>query len=278
MKHMTSSVIRFTKMHGLGNDFMVIDNIDQVLNSKHLPISQLGNRHTGIGFDQLLLIERGQQADFFIRIFNADGSEAEQCGNGLRCVARLIHEDKLSEKSTFTLATKAGIFSVAIKNYDHITVSMGMPTIQENQFELVSTHHHSQPEKWLLSTISIGNPHAILKVEAIESAAVEDIGPAISTHPHFTHGANVGFMQVIDRQHIRLRTYERGTGETLACGSNACAAAIAGIINHWVDRKIVVEFSQGNLEIEWKGDDQPIQMTGPACRVFSGAFPLSSRT
>lgn len=261
--------IRFTKMHGLGNDFVVINNLTPSCTLKQTMITQLANRHIGIGFDQLLLLEPSNQADFSCRIFNADGSEAEQCGNGLRCVARFIHETGLHKKSSLTLETKAGIFPIYIQDYDHIRVSMGVPIVQEMLTTLTL-----KPEMIIpISVLSLGNPHAIVKMDNL-LGITKQLGSAIATHTYFPEGANVGFMQVINPKHVRLRTFERGVGETYACGSNACAAAVAGIINGWLQAKVTVEFQYGSLLIEWEGNDYPIQMTGPATNVFSGQVIL----
>jgi diaminopimelate epimerase len=259
--------IQFTKMHGIGNDFVVIDAINQTVNLNEVPIAQLGNRNTGIGFDQLLVIEPSTKADFFCRIFNSDGSEAEQCGNGLRCVARFLHENKLINTTSFALETKAGIFPVNITDYDHVCVTMGVPTIKE---PLVDIQIDVIPDKTAISVLSVGNPHAILKVAGLQQVNAALLGKAISSHSYFPQGANVGFMEIINKDHIHLRTVERGAGETLACGSNACAAAIAGIKNGWLAPKVQVEFSQGSVWVEWQGDGRPVYLTGPAQTVFTG--------
>ena len=261
-----NDTIRFTKMHGLGNDFVVINSIDQPIDRHRLPVKALADRHTGIGFDQLLLIAPSSKADFFCHILNADGSEAEQCGNGLRCVARFLHEEGLHSKQTLTLETIAGTFPVFIKDYDHIQVTLGIPVIDHALFELPLSQHHRQ-----ISLVSTGNPHAILRVDQLEERAFVTEGAEIASHPHFVHGVNVGFMQIMNGSHARLRTLERGAGETLACGSNACAAAIAGIINGWLQPSPVnIEFRYGSLLIEWEGEGKPVHMTGPATRVYSG--------
>ncbi len=264
---MPSTSFHFTKMHGLGNDFVIVNATDHPLVLSSPLIAQLGHRHTGIGFDQLLMIEPSQQADFFCRIFNADGSEAEQCGNGLRCVARFVHEKKLQTSSHLRIETRAGVFPVMIRDYDHIRVTMGVPQIQEKYIELKIAE-----KLFRLSVLSLGNPHAIIKIESIAAVPVLDWGTAISEHHFFPQGANVGFMQIITPQHIRLRAFERGVGETYACGSNACAAVAAGILNGWLDHRVKVEFKLGYLEIEWAGEDKPLQMTGPAVRVFEGNY------
>lgn len=267
-----SSSLSFTKMHGLGNDFAVVNTLAQPLTPDVLAIAKLADRHRGIGFDQLLLIEPSQEADFFCRIFNADGSEAEQCGNGLRCVARFIHEQGLTASRTFSIATKAGVYPLHIDDYDHIRVTMGTPDIQETLVEL----NIATVNRIALSVLSVGNPHAIVKVDSIQSALPATLGEPLSTHAYFPQGANIGFMQIISPHHIRLRTFERGVGETFACGSNACAAAVAGMINGWLQPRVDVEFRYGTLTIEWEGKGKPIHMTGPATHVFSGTIALNN--
>lgn len=263
--------INFTKMHGLGNDFIVIDAIHQSFDAKKLSVIHLADRHIGIGFDQLLMIEPSKQADFYCRIFNADGSEAEQCGNGLRCVARFLQEKKLNVNSFFSIETKAGIFPVQINDYDHICVTMGAPHVQEKLLEL---QLHSNPNTIIASVLSLGNPHTIIKVDAVDTVHMEKWGTEISQHAFFPNGTNVGFMEVLNRHHIRLRTFERGVGETLACGSNACAAICTGIINGWLQHKVTVEFRYGSLSIEWDGENTPIRMIGPASHVFDGEINM----
>lgn len=255
----TLSPIKFTKMHGLGNDFVVIDAINQNVDISKYQMSLLSHRYLGIGFDQLLLIGPSTDADFSCRIYNADGSEAEQCGNGMRCVARFIAQENLSDKYHLTIETKAGIIPIEIKDYDNIRVTMGVPNFIQN----------SGAE---FTALSIGNPHAILKVNAIEDVHVIEIGQKISRHQVFPQGANVGFVEIVNRDEIRLRTFERGVGETYACGSNACAAAAAGIQNRWLNNKVRVELVFGHLLIEWDGGQSPIVMTGPASYVYNGEF------
>ncbi len=266
--HQEIKPIVFTKMHGLGNDFVIINTLNQAVDISKLAIKELADRHRGIGFDQLITIEAARQGDFFCRIYNADGSEAEQCGNGLRCVARLLHEEKWHQHASFKLETKAGVFPLTIHDYDNIQIVMGAPHIQEKLTSL--TIHSAGVEQLAMSVLSVGNPHAIVKMDSIDQLAAEQLGSAISTHPCFTQGANVGFMEIIDREHVRLRTYERGSGETSACGSNACAAAVAGIANGWLTGRVQIAFKHGCLLIEWQGENHPIYMTGPAARVYSG--------
>ena len=257
--------LHFSKMHGLGNDFIIIDGVSQPFSIKDLPIAQLADRFTGIGFDQLLVLLPSVKADFACRIFNSDGSEAEQCGNGLRCVARLVHEKKLISTNHLSLETLAGIISVTITDYETITINLGIPELQNKTLILA-------PFSEKLSVLSLGNPHAILSVEAVQDYPVATLGSAIGAHPFFTQGTNVGFMEIVNRQHIRLRTFERGVGETLACGSNASAAAVAGIWNDLLDHKVRVDLTLGSLWVEWEGMQQPVMMTGPASYVFSGTM------
>lgn len=264
--------LRFTKMHALGNDFVVIQSVNAPFEASQLPIAKLADRHRGIGFDQLLVIEPSSKADFFCRIFNADGSEAEQCGNGLRCVARFIHEQGLSQKSPLLLETKAGVFTLQVQDFDHICVTLGAPEVKEHLVELTL---NSQAGSIPISILSLGNPHAIVKVDAVDLVSADQLGSEISSHVRFPQGANVGFMQILDASHIRLRTFERGVGETYACGSNACAAAVAGIANGWLAHRVNVGFRYGSLLIEWEGGQSAVRMTGPASNIFSGEITLS---
>ena len=259
--------IKFSKMHGLGNDFVVINAVLEPVSIQKSWVQKLSDRRTGIGFDQLLLIESSKKADFACRIFNADGSEAEQCGNGMRCVARFLHEAKLISAKSLTLDTQAGIISVVIHDYDSIQVNMGVPRLDQKNAVL----HPATVEKSVeLSILSMGNPHAILHVSSLQACPISELGPAIGRHSHFPNGTNVGFMEILNRQHIRLRTFERGVGETLACGSNACAAVVAGIWNELLDNSVQVELEQGSLRIEWAGEKKPVLMTGSANRVYDG--------
>jgi diaminopimelate epimerase len=267
-------------MHGLANDFVVINRMECPFEMNQLDITLLADRHLGIGFDQLLLIEKSTKADFSCRIFNADASEAKQCGNGVRCVARFIHEEKLSSQPSVSLETLAGIVNIVIKDYEHIEVIMGHPRFDPQEIPFLIEKNANIYEVANLSpnqltVLSMGNPHAILQVPSIKDYPVHDIGTKISSHPAFPDGVNTGFVEVIDRKHIRLRTYERGSGETFACGTNACAAVVAGIKNGWLDPIVTVELRYGHLVIEWQGNDNPVKMTGPAMSVFSGVFDIS---
>jgi diaminopimelate epimerase len=270
-----AETLQFSKMHGLGNDFMVIDGINQHVDSKKIPIQKLANRYVGVGFDQLLLLESSTSADFACRIFNADGSEAEQCGNGMRCIARFIHEKELSVKNQFTIHTKAGQISVEILTGRDVRVAMGFPILTPAAIpflaDLEKTLYEITIDKPIkIGVVSMGNPHAIVKVEDVSEYPVTEWGAKIAASTLFPQSANVGFMEVVDRQHIRLRTYERGVGETNACGTNACAAVVSGILNGWLDEKVTVELLYGSLLIEWQGRQTSVFMTGPAEEVFLG--------
>ncbi len=268
---MKQQTIHFTKMHGLGNDFVVIDAIHQRLDWHTLPVTLLADRHLGIGCDQVLLIEPSKNADFFCRILNADGSEAEQCGNGLRCVARFLHERKLHSSTSLTIETIAGVFPVEIKNYDQIRVTIPAANIESSNLQLQLPPSGTTVKG---SALSMGNPHFIIQVPDIHTAATEQVGQSIATHPTFPNGTNVGFMQIMNKNHIRLRTYERGAGETNACGSNACAAVAAGILEGSLQHSVQVDFKYGQLQIEWEGKGKPVHMNGPAASIFDGDITI----
>lgn len=261
--------LNFCKMHGLGNDFVIVSAFHQTVALEKPAIARLADRHCGIGFDQLLVVGPSTQADLHCRIFNADGSEAEQCGNGLRCVARFAQEEKIIAKSLLTIETKAGLIQVEIEDYDRIRANMGLPIIDPGP---VMVTVDAFPVA--LTTLSLGNPHAIYRVEATQTVPVAAWGATIEKHSVFSQGVNVGFMEVRDRKKIGLRTYERGVGETLACGSNACAAVVAGITQGWLDPRVDVGFACGNLQVEWQGEGQPVFLTGPASRVFTGTIEI----
>lgn len=265
-------------MQGLGNDFVVIDATHQSPDLHSLAIKTLADRHIGIGFDQLLLIEKSETADFACRIFNADGTPAEQCGNGIRCVARFVHEEKLTSKKAFTIETQAGITPVSIDTYDTITADMGVPRFKPDEIPLLQATQQKlyelkvQGDVYHCAIVSMGNPHAIIKVPALSSFPVTEMGAKIAQLPIFPQSCNVGFMEIIDKQHILLRTFERGAGATLACGTNACAAVVAGIMNDWLDHKVTVQLALGNLIITWEKVTDSVKMMGPALRVFSGVI------
>jgi len=258
-------------MHALGNDFILVDAIQQPLVLEKATIIKLADRRQGIGFDQLLLLGPSSQADRRCHIFNADGSEAEHCGNGLRCVARFMHEEKIISKSQLTIETKAGLIQLEIKDYDKIRANMGLPKINP---ESVMIRLDDIPAAF--TVLSLGNPHAIHRVPSCAAVPVAAWGAKVAKNDAFPRGVNAGFMEIVNREKICLRTYERGVGETLACGSNACAAVVAGVLHSWLDSRVKVTLPQGNLEVEWDGENQAVFLTGPAARVFNGVIELRS--
>lgn len=268
--------LKFTKMHGLGNDFSVFDGISQKLALSINDIQKLADRHMGIGFDQLLTVEAGKEgiSDFHYRIFNADGSESGQCGNGVRCVARFLIENKMTDKKHLCLSAKAGVMEVEVNDFERIKVNMGAPVLEPMSIPLHMPHRAKQYVLNLFETeqkimsVSMGNPHAILQVEDVATAPVAVVGQRISHHPAFPERTNVEFMQILSRQKVKLRVYERGVGETLACGTGACASVVAGIINGYLDNHVEVELPGGVLNIEWQGEGHPVMMTGPAVAVY----------
>jgi diaminopimelate epimerase len=274
--------IHFSKMHGLGNDFVVIDAIRQNIHLSSEQIRFIGDRHFGIGCDQLLLVERPTTpgADFRYRIFNADGSEVEQCGNGARCFARFVRDQGLSDKDELTVETARGIIYPRIEANGEVTVNMGIPRFDPAALPFQAEQQQLRYELDVpgqtitIGAVSMGNPHAVLRVDDTDSAAVATLGPAITRHPRFSKGVNSGFMQIVDRGHIRLRVHERGAGETLACGTGACAAVAVGRAWHELDEVVRVDLPGGQLLIRWPGAGQPVLMTGPATHVFEGTIEL----
>lgn len=270
---------KFTKMHGLGNDFIVIDRINQDLNLKPEQIAKLAHRNTGIGFDQMLLIERSNhtEIDFNYRIFNADGHEVGQCGNGARCLALFAKHYGLSNKNHLRVATKTTQMNLHI-NQDHtVSVDMGIPQLHPAAIPLRAPQQATTYQLTLhdgntvsLHAISVGNPHAVLLVNEVLNAPLSSIGHELSIHPDFPEQANVGFMQIISPQHIKLRVYERGCGETLACGSGAVAAVAIGQLYHQLSKQVQVSLAGGELIIDWPAQDKAIRLTGPATFVYEG--------
>lgn len=275
--------LKFSKMHGLGNDFVVLDGVRQHISLTAEQIRALGNRHTGIGFDQLLLVETplSVDADFRYRIFNADGSEVEQCGNGARCFVKFVHEQGLTEKPAIVVETKRGIIYPRLEAGGLVTVDMGRPRFAPNEIPFISETDLPEQELKLsegvsvqIGVVSMGNPHAVTVVNDIDLAPVSVQGPQIENHERFPQRVNAGFMQVLDRHNIKLRVYERGAGETLACGTGACAAVVAGIRQNLLTSPVCVQTRGGALNISWTGSDQPVVMTGPAVTVFTGEIEL----
>jgi diaminopimelate epimerase len=274
-------MIQFTKMHGLGNDFVVIDAINQHVKLTSEQIRFMADRHFGIGFDQLLLVERpvSDNADFKYRIFNADGSEVSQCGNGARCFARFVRDKNLGNNNQILVDTNAGQLLLSFAD-DLITVNMGIPNHEPAKIPLlVNSEAPDYPVyiddvEYRFSAVSLGNPHAVIVVEDIINAPVATVGQQLECHPLFPERANIGFMQIIDKEHIKLRVYERGAAETLACGSGACAAVVVGIELKLLDRSVSVCLPGGLLKITWAGRGEPVYMTGPALSVFEGKIKL----
>ena len=275
--------LKFTKMHGLGNDFMVVDGVSQAFEPQEAPLTQWANRHTGVGFDQLLLVEKAGAADvdFRYRIFNADGSEVEQCGNGARCFARFVADKGLSNKQEIRVETARGVIVPRLLDSGLVVVNMGKPRLMPSEIPFVPAAGEADDalthivlvglESVPLSCVNMGNPHAVLLVDDVNTAPVARWGEAIESNEQFPERVNVGFMQVLDEGHIRLRVYERGAGETQACGTGACAAVVAGVRLGLLQAasQIRVSLPGGDLHIEWQpGDD--VMMTGPVQTVFEG--------
>jgi len=274
-------LLKFTKMHGAGNDFVVLDGVRQKIELSPEQLRLLADRHFGVGCDQILLVEKAQraEADFRYRIFNADGGEVEQCGNGARCFVRFVHDQKLTHKREIVVETQSGLITPRLEDDGRVTVNMGAPIFNPALIPFDGGGAASEPlevagETLQISVLSMGNPHAVQVVADVERAAVEKLGPLIERHPRFPKRVNAGFMQVMDRQHIRLRVYERGTGETLSCGTGACAAVVAGIRRGLLDSTVNVATHGGALVITWAGEGQPVLMTGPAITVFAGEINL----
>jgi diaminopimelate epimerase len=274
--------LKFTKMHGLGNDFVVFDAISQNLRLRPEQLRFIADRHFGIGCDQILLVERATlaDADFRYRIFNADGGEVQQCGNGARCFVRFVHDHGLTDKSEIRVETASGIIVPRLEADGSVTVDMGVPRLAPADIPFIAqsralTYALELPGGSVeISAVSMGNPHAVQLVADVETAPVAQQGPLIEHHPRFPERVNAGFMQVIDRSHIKLRVFERGTGETLACGTGACAAVVAGIARGLLDAAVTVTTRGGDLHIRWNGEGQPVWMTGPATTVFEGTINL----
>jgi len=259
--------IHFWKMHGLGNDFMLIDGRQQTVDAGLIPVSEWADRHTGVGFDQLLWLSSSEKADVFCRIYNSDGKQAEQCGNGMRCVAAYLSASEPASTSILTIETVSGIVTAVIQNDSQIEITMGIPHCQPGwlTFNMAAA---AKPVD--VFALSLGNPHVILKVDQLDTFPVKTVADEIAAQKVFAEGVNVGVMQIMDPHTLRLRTVERGAGETLACGSNACAAAVTGILHHQMKSPIKVLLPRGDLRISWNDPASPLQMTGPAHRIYEG--------
>jgi diaminopimelate epimerase len=274
--------LKFSKMQGLGNDFVVLDGVRQSVSLTSAQLRFVADRNFGIGCDQILLVEAASQpdVDFRYRIFNADGSEVEQCGNGARCFARFVHEVGLTDKREIRVETLKGIIAPRLEADGNVTVDMGLPRFLPNEIpfihddDVVIYSLDVADETLEISVVSMGNPHAVQVVDCVDRAPVADHGPLIENHSQFPQRVNAGFMQVIDTHSIRLRVFERGSGETLACGTGACAAAVTGIRRGLLESPVRVSTRGGELAIVWAGPGQPVLMTGPAVTVFSGEIEL----
>ena len=271
-------LLKFTKMHGLGNDFVVIDAISQDITITPQIAKKLGDRHFGVGCDQILVVEPPRQpnTDFRYRIFNNDGTEVEQCGNGARCFAKFVHNRKLTGKNNILVETANGIIELKLQSDQMVKVNMGLPLLNPKDIPFMAEQQKIlygisvENLKLSISAVSIGNPHAVLEVDDVCSASVQSLGQAIGSHRLFPKQANVGFMQIVNSHEINLRVYERGVGETLACGSGACAAVVAGQLQGLLESSVTVNLTGGSLTIEWLGDGHPVIMTGPATLVYHG--------
>jgi diaminopimelate epimerase len=275
-------LIPFSKMQGLGNDFVVLDGVTRALRLSTEQVRRIADRHFGVGCDQVLLVERSSTpgTDFRYRIFNADGGEVEQCGNGARCFVRFVHDKDLTHKREIAVETLAGVIRPRLEPDGQVTVDMGTPRFEPADIPFDAPARAEQYDLDIdgrmvrVSVLSIGNPHAVLIVPDVERADVADDGPRIERHARFPRRVNAGFMQVVDRSHIRLRVYERGAGETLACGTGACAAVVAGRQRGLLDATVEVGLPGGSLHVTWEGEGHAVSMTGPATTVFEGTLDL----
>ncbi|TNF36706.1 MAG: diaminopimelate epimerase [Gammaproteobacteria bacterium] len=272
----------FSKMHGLGNDFVVMDATRQAIDLSSDQVRFIADRRFGVGCDQLLLVEKPQttQAEFRYRIFNADGGEVEQCGNGARCFARFVVDKGLTTSNSIPVETAKGLIVLQLETDGQVTVNMGVPSLAPQSLPFVAKQQQTTyvlqvaNQDYTIAAVSMGNPHAVLIVDDVITAPVETLGPLIESHADFPRRVNVGFMQIVSRDAINLRVYERGAGETLACGTGACAAMVAGFIQGKLNERVTVHLPGGELVIRWSGDNQPLYMTGPATHVFEGVIEL----
>lgn len=274
--------MQFSKMHGLGNDFMVIDGVTQSVFLTDELIRKLADRHRGVGFDQLLLVEApyDPDLDFHYRIFNADGSEVSQCGNGARCFARFVSLKGLTDKQDIKVSTANGKMVLSLQDNGQVRVNMGKPIWEPAKVPFIANKFEknyllrTELQTAICGVVSMGNPHAVLQVENVQTAPVNELGLLLENHERFPERANIGFMQVVNRHHIKLRVFERGAGETQACGSGACAAAAVGIMQGALDSPVRVDLPGGTLMIEWQGEGSPLYMTGDAEHVYDGFLKL----
>ena len=274
--------LKFTKMHGAGNDFVVIDLITQRFELKSRHIRLLADRRLGIGCDQVLVVEapRMPQVDFRYRIYNADGEEVEHCGNGARCFARFVREKRLTRKRVISVESAAGILQLRVHDKHQVEVDMGIPQLEPAEIPYTATTRLScysmevDGQSLQIGAVSMGNPHAVLRVDNVDTSKLEHLGPLIQSHADFPKRTNAGFMQVVSEQEINLRVYERGVGETLACGTGACAAVVYGISRGWLHDTVTVSLPGGKLKIFWPGEGSSVIMTGPTAVVFEGTISI----
>ena len=274
--------VEFTKMHGLGNDFMVVDNVTQNVFFSPEKIKQLSDRNFGIGFDQLLVVEPpyAPEEDFHYRIYNADGSEVEQCGNGARCFARFVKTKGLTNKHKIAVTTKAGKMKLYLEKDGQVTVNMGKPDFTPDAVPIKAQKQEktyiirNEDSTYFCGAVSMGNPHCVIIVDDVDNYDVEGVGALLESHERFPARVNVGFMQIINSSTVKLRVFERGVGETLACGSGACAAVAIGQIQGKLDKEVKVTLPGGDLVIKWPGPDYSLKMTGPAQFVYDGKIHL----
>ena len=278
-------MIKFTKMQGLGNDYVYMDAIHQKIENESSLAQFVSNRHFGIGSDGLILICKSDVADFKMRMFNSDGSEAEMCGNGIRCVGKFVYDKGLTDKTTVTIETLAGIKTLELNTKDGkvetVKVDMGEPILTPKEIPVISDEEpvknlmlEAEGRKFKITCVSMGNPHAITEVEDTEKFDVEKYGKVLEVDKAFPNKTNVEFIQIVDKNHVKMRVWERGAGETLACGTGACATAVACYLNGKTDRNVEVELLGGKLYIEWNEENNHIYMTGPAVTVFEGMLEI----
>jgi diaminopimelate epimerase len=275
-------LINFSKMHGLGNDFMVVDNVTQNIYFSNEQIRKLADRNFGVGFDQLLVVEPpyDPDLDFHYRIFNADGSEVSQCGNGARCFARFVKLKGLINRHKIRVSTQSGKMNLYLERDGNVSVNMPVPQLEPGKIPFTAQKVEgtyilrTDSETVLCGVVSMGNPHCVLTVDDVSQADVETLGSELSHHERFPEQANIGFMEIVSPEYIKLRVYERGAGETLACGSGACAAVVIGQLQKKLARQVTVELPGGKLTIYWKGPGNSVKMTGPAEHVFDGQMHL----
>lgn len=282
MAESKKNLVRFTKMHGLGNDFVVIDAITQVIDMTPAKARKLADRRFGVGCDQILIVEPPSQPDidFRYRIFNADGSEVQQCGNGARCFAKFVRDRRLTGKKVIKVETSSGLIELHVGINNQVTVDMGVPVLEPANIPFQAPQRavlyplDVAGESVMIGAVSMGNPHAVLQVSSVKDADIEKLGPTIESHERFPERVNAGFMEIVSRSEINLRVYERGAGETLACGTGACAAVVAGRLQDLLDSRVKVNLPGGSLTIEWTADGESVKMTGPATTVYQGRIKI----